>query len=94
MSLLGYVPAGDKHCLFGDSTVHVGRVKAAGVRRPEGRKGLFTPFLYPEDLFVECFWLDLVQMLRSEKTCCHVDPLLCSLLVWCHQVREMFSALL
>lgn len=40
--------------------LHFGRVEAAGFRRPEGRKGLFTPFLYPNVLLVGSFGLDLV----------------------------------
>lgn len=46
--------------LFGDNTVHFGSVESAGIRTPKGRKGLFAPFLYPEVLFLGCFWLDLV----------------------------------
>lgn len=94
MSLFGCLCWG-LYCLFGDNTVHFGRVEAAGSNGPEDRKGLFTLFfIYLEDLLAGCFWLDLVQTLRSEKTCCHVDPFLCSLLVWCHQVEETFSVLL
>lgn len=63
-----------------------------GLRTGRGYSHFF--FIYLEDLLAGYFWLDLVQTLRSEKTCCHVDPFLCSLLMWCHQGEETFSVLL
>lgn len=64
MSLVGYISAGDSTACLGMTLFTLGEWRQLAPGGPEGSKRLFTPFLYPEDLFLGCFGLDLLQTLR------------------------------